>query len=151
MNRLAVGALLGGIAVYLYDPELGDLRRGRLSSIWQKNRVSALQAGRAASETIDSAKPLARRMTKAIAGRDWAQIFDRGRSRARLSGLLGAAAAGGIVVYFMDPVKGSDRRLSVLAAGRWAFGQMANAVKPLPGGVGDHIADAFEAVPSQVS
>ncbi|HEV2028229.1 MAG TPA: hypothetical protein VGS16_06815 [Candidatus Dormibacteraeota bacterium] len=151
MNRLAIGALLGGIAVYLYDPDLGVERRGRLSSIWQENRGSALQAGRVASETIESARPLARRMTKAIGSRDWAEVFDRGRSAASLPRLLGAAAAGGTIVYFMDPVKGSERRLSAVETGRRAFRQMANVMKPLPSRVGDHIAEAVEVVTSKVS
>ena len=33
MKRLAMGAALGGLAVYLFDPELGEERRERLSSL----------------------------------------------------------------------------------------------------------------------
>ena len=151
MNRLALGAALGGIAVYLYDPELGGKRRGRISSLWHENRDSALQAGRAASETIESARPLARRMTRALGRRDWVQGFDRGRAAASLPRLIGAAAVGGVAVYFMDPVKGSERRLSAVEAGRWAVRQVVNAVKPLPSRVGDHVAAAVEGVRSKVS
>ncbi|MDQ6721324.1 MAG: YtxH domain-containing protein [Candidatus Dormibacteraeota bacterium] len=151
MNRLAVGAALGGLAVYLYDPELGEERRGRLSSLWQENRESALQAGRAASEAVESARPLARRMTKAMGRGDWARALDRGRHATSLPRLIGAAAVGGLVVYFMDPVKGSERRLSALETGRLAVRRMANAIKPLPGRVGDHVAGAVEGVTSKVS
>jgi len=35
MKRIALGAALGGLAVYFYDPELGESRRGRMSSLWQ--------------------------------------------------------------------------------------------------------------------
>ena len=151
MNRLAVGAALGALAVYLYDPELGGKRRDRLSSIWQENRDSALKAGRAASETIESARPLARRMTKAVGRADWAQALDRSRPAASLPRLIGAAAVGGVVVYFMDPVKGSERRLSALEAGRRAVNQVANLVKPLPGRVGDHVTSAVVGIKSNVS
>jgi len=151
MKRFAVGAALGGLAVYLYDPELGEKRRGRLSSFWQENRNSALQAGRAASETIESARPMARRMTRAMGRRDWAQALDRGRPTASLPKLIGAAVVGGAVVYFMDPLKGSERRLSALEAGRRVARLMADAMKPLPGRVGDQVAGAVEGVKSRVS
>jgi gas vesicle protein len=151
MNRLAVGAALGGLAVYLYDPELGGERRGRLSSVWRENRDSALQAGLAASQTIESARPLARRMTKAVGRGDWAQAFDRGRPAASLPKLIGAAAVGGAFVYFMDPVKGSERRQSMLEAGRQAVRQISKAVKPRPGRVSDQVADTVEGVRSRVS
>lgn len=151
MNRLAVGAALGALAVYLYDPEMGGKRRDRLSSIWQENRDSALQAGRAASETIESARPLARRVTKAMGRADWARALDRSRPAASLPRLIGAAAVGGVVVYFMDPVKGSERRLSALEAGRRAVRQLANAVKPLSGRVGDRVTGAVGGVKDKVS
>jgi hypothetical protein len=46
MNRFAIGAAFGGLAVYLCDPDLGGERRGRLSSFWRENQAGALQAGR---------------------------------------------------------------------------------------------------------
>jgi hypothetical protein len=55
-----------------------------------------------------------------------------------------------MAVYFMDPVKGSERRLSALEAGRRAFRQVADAVKPLPARVGDHVADAVMGIKSNV-
>jgi hypothetical protein len=149
MNRLAIGAALGGLAVYLYDPESGPDRRERLLAVWQENRGTALQAGRAASETIQSARPLARRMTKAVSQADWAQAFER--PKASVPKLVGAAAVGGAIVYFMDPVKGSERRLSALDAGRQAFRYLADAVRPLPGVVGDRVAGAVDSVKSKVS
>ena len=130
MNRFAIGAALGGVTAYLYDPALGGERRGRLSSFWRENQAGALQAGRAASQTIESARPLARRVTRAVGRRDLAQAFDRGRSKATLPGLLGAAAVGGAIVYFMDPVRGLERRQSTLDAGRHAFGKMAKTITP---------------------
>jgi len=147
MNRLAMGAALGGLAVYLYDPELGEERRERLFSLWQENRGSAVQAGRAVSQAAESARPLARRMTKAVSRGDWAEAFDRGRPPIGLTKLIGAAVIGGTLVYFLDPVKGSARRQrllsawqekrhSTLEAVRQAARQTAKAVKPHAGRVG---------------
>jgi hypothetical protein len=151
MKRLALGAALGGLAVYFYDPDLGRTRRGHLSSLLQENRDNALQAGYAASETIESARPLARRMSKAIARGDWAEAIGRRRSAATLPRLIGAAVIGGVVVYFMDPVRGSMRRTSAMAAGRRAANRVADTVKPLAGRVGDHVATAFDGVKSKAS
>ena len=110
-----------------------------------------MQAGRAASETIQSARPLARRVTKAVSGADWAQAFERTRPKASVPRLIGAAAVGGALVYFMDPVKGSERRLSALEAGRQAFRYLVEAAKPLPGAVGDRVAGAVDTLKSKVS
>ena len=150
MNRLAIGAALGGLAVYLYDPELGEMRRGRLSSLWRENRNSALQAGRTASETIDSARPLARRITQAIGRGSWPLVIERGRRASSLPVLIGAAAVGGAVVYFMDPVKGSARRMSALDAGRRAVRQVASITEPVRGQVGDQVTSAAERIMSRV-
>jgi gas vesicle protein len=153
MKRLAMGVALGGLAVYLFDPELGEERRERLFSLGRENLGSAVQAGRAASQAVESARPLARRMTKAVGRGDWAQAFDRGRPSVSLPKLIGAAAIGGTLVYFLDPVRGSERRqwlLSRLEAGRQAARQTVNAVKPQAGRVSDQVADAVEGVKSKV-
>ena len=139
MNRLALGAALGGLAVYLYDPEQGAKRRDRLASVWDENRENALKAGRAASETIQSARPLAQRVTNAVGRADWTQALDRSRRPSNLPKIIGAAVVGGVLVYFLDPIKGSERRMSVIAAGRRTAQQVANAVKPLPGRIGDRV------------
>jgi hypothetical protein len=149
MNRLTMGAALGGLAVYLFDPELGEERRERLFSLWQENRGSAVQAGRAVSQAAESARPLARRMTKAVGRGDWAEAFDRGRPPIGLTKLIGAAVIGGTLVYFLDPVKGSERRHSTLEAGREVARQMAKAVKPHAGRVSDQVGDAVEGVKSK--
>jgi gas vesicle protein len=151
MNRLAIGAALGGLAVYLYDPQLGSKRRERLSSLWDENREGVLQAGRVASETIDSARPQVHRMTKAIGRTDWMQALDSRRPASKLPMLLGAAAIGGVVAYFLDPLKGSGRRRSALESGRRAVRQMAQTARPLGGRVGDHVADFVEDARSKVS
>jgi hypothetical protein len=149
MNRLALGAALGGLAAYLYDPESGAQRRDRLSAMWQENRDNAMQAGRAASDTIDSARPLARRVSRAVANTDWASALER-RPKASVPRLLGAAAIGGVLVYFMDPTKGSQRRMSALDAGRRAVNSLVAAVQPLPSQVGSRVTDAVAGVRSKV-
>ncbi len=161
MNRLTMGAVLGGLAVYLFDPEVGEERRARLSSLWRENRGSVVQAGRAASQAAESARPLARRMTNAVSRGDWAEAFDRGRPAVTLTKLIGAAAIGATLVYFLDPVKGSERRQRLLSAWqerrrstletiRQAARQTAKAVKPDAGRVSDQVADAVAGGKSRV-
>ena len=151
MNRITLGAALGGLAVYFYDPELGENRRERMSSLWRDNRNTALQAGRTASETIDSARPLARGIKTAIGRGHLPVVIERGRRATILPGLLGAALIGGTAVFFMDPAKGSARRMSALDAGRRTFRQIANLVEPLPGRVGDQVTLASDRLKSRVS
>lgn len=162
MRRLAIGAALGGLAVYLYDPNLGGERRERLSSLWRENRESRMQVGRAASQAADSMRPLARRMTKAVGRADWAKAVDPGRHAASLPLVIGAFAVGGALVYFLAPVKGAERRQRLLSAwhenrqatleaGRHAARQTAEAVKPVAIRVSDDVADAVEGVKAMVS
>ena len=154
MKRLAIGAALGGLAVYLFDRELGEDRRERAFSLWRENLDSAVQAGRAASQAAESARPLAGRMTKAVGRGDWAEAFNRGRPAVSLPKLIGAAVIGGTLVYILDPVRGSERRQWLLswleAAGRQAARQTTKAVKPQAGGVRDEVGDAVEGVKSKV-
>ncbi len=153
MKRLTMGAALGGLTVYLFDPELGEERRERLLSLWREYRGGAVQAGRAVSQAAESARPLARRMTKAVGRGDWAEAFDRGRPAVGLPKLIGAAAIGGSLVYFLDPVKGSERRqwlLAALEAGRQAARRTAKAVKPHAGRASDQVPEAVGGVNSKV-
>jgi hypothetical protein len=150
MNRLVAGAALGGLAVYFYDPEMGETRRGRLLSLWQENRDTAMQARRVAADTLESARPLARRMTKAVGRTDWSKALDRGRSAATLPKLIGAAAIGGVLVYFLDPAKGSERRTSALEAGRRVSGRVADVVTAVGGRVGEQVAGTVQDFRSQV-
>jgi hypothetical protein len=154
MKRLAIGAALGGFALYLFDRGLGEERRERLLSHLRVYRGSAVQAGRAASQAAESARPLARRMTKAVSRGDWAEALNRGRPSVSLPKLIGAAAIGGVLVYFLEPVHGSERRQRLLsyleAAGRQAAQQTAKAVKPVADHVGDEVSGAVEGVKSGV-
>ena len=156
-----MGAALGGLAVYLFDPESGAERRERLLSRWRENRGSAEQAGRVVSQAAESARPLARRMTKAVGRGDMTKALDRGRPAVSLPKLIGAAAIGGTLVYFLDPVKGSEsrerllsalqeKRHSTLEAARQAARQSANAATPHADRVSDQVAGAAEGVKSKV-
>ena len=162
MNRIAMGAALGGLAVYLYDPEFGEQRRGRLSSLWREKRDGALQAGRAAGDAVESARPLAQGVTRVLGRRDWMGSLGRGRPTASLVKLIGAAAIGGALVYFLDPAKGFERRERLLLAGRakglsaleiarQGVRQTANAVKPRADQVSDRMADALDGAKAKVA
>jgi hypothetical protein len=150
MKRLAVGAALGGFAAYLFDPKLGADRRERLYSLWQDNRDTAVQAGQTASRALESARPVARRVTKAVGRGDWAQVFERRRPSASVPKLLGAAAVGGALMYFLDPVRGSERRRSMIATSRRAVTKIVKAAKTVPGRVGGTAADSEDHVKSRV-
>ena len=160
MKRLTVGMALGGLAVYLLDPQLGEERRDRLLSVWRVNRETASHAGRAAFEAVENARPLARRMTKMVGRRDWAQALGRGRPTVSVPKVIAAAAVGGTLVYFLDPVNGPERRQrllsawrekrdSMLEAGIRAARQTAKAVKTQTGHANDQVADAAEGVTSK--
>ena len=161
MKRLTIGVALGGLAVYLFDPELGEERRERLLSVWRVNRDTASHAGRAAFQAVETARPLARRMTKVVGRRDWAEAFGRRRPAVSLPKIIGAAAVGGALVYFLDPMHGSERRQrllsawrakrhSILEASRQAARHTAKAVKAQAGRANDQVADAPEGVTSKI-
>jgi len=141
MKRLAVGATLGGLAAYLFDPKVGEVRRDRLYSLWQDNRDTAVQAGQTASRAFESARPVAERVTKAVGRGDWAQVFESRRRSITLPKLIGAAAVGGALMYFLDPVRGSERRRSALVTGRRAVAKIADSVKTAGGRIGGPDAD----------
>jgi hypothetical protein len=150
MKRLAVGVALGGFAAYLFDPKLGADRRERLYSLWQDNRDNAVQVGQTASRALESARPVARRVTKAVGRGDWAQMFERRRPSSNVPKLIGAAAVGGALMFFLDPVRGSDRRRSTLAAGRRAVAKVVEVAKTVPDRDGGPSADSGSGVKSRV-
>jgi hypothetical protein len=161
-----MGAALGGLAVYLYDPEFGEQRRGRLSSRWREKREGALQAGRAAGDAVESARPLAQGVaqgvTRVFGRQDWSGSLGRGRPTSSLPKLIGAAAIGGSLAYFLDPAKGFERRERLLSAGRakglsaleiarLGVRQTANAVKARADRVSDRMADALDGTKAKVA
>jgi gas vesicle protein len=145
-----MGAALGAVAAYLGDPKLGAQRRERLVSLWHDNRDTAVQAGQKASQAFDSARPVARRVTQAIGSRDLAKLLDHRRSSGTVPKLLGAAAVGGALMYFFDPVRGSERRRAVLSSGRQAVTKAVDAAKSARSRVGSPSADSGNRAKSQV-
>jgi hypothetical protein len=150
MKRLAVGAALGGLAAYLFDPNLGAERRERLYSVWQDNRDTAVEAGHKASRVLESARPVASRVTKAIGQRELAQLLGRRRRSASLPKLIGAAAVGGALMYFLDPVRGPERRRSTIVAGRKMVDKVVEAAQTVPDRVGKQSADSGNRAKSRV-
>jgi gas vesicle protein len=53
MRRILFGAIIGGAAVYLLDPEHGPRRRARLRAGWEQNREPILNT---ASKTAATAQ-----------------------------------------------------------------------------------------------
>jgi len=155
MKRLIIGTVLGGFAAYLYDPELGVERRARLLSLLREGKAGALQASQAASpiveSAVESARPLVRRMSSTMRSVDLAQPVKRVQPAATLRRMLGGAAVGVAIVYFMDPMKGAARRQKALDAGRRAIGQLVTAIEPVPGRVSDRLTESFESFRSKAS
>jgi hypothetical protein len=151
MKRLAMGAALGAVAAYLGDPKLGAQRRERLVSLWNDNRDTAVQAGQKASQAFDSARPVARRVTQAIGSRDLAKLLERRRSSGTVPKLIGAAAVGGAIMYFMDPTRGSARRQAAIAKGRQVATRVVEIAKMVPNRVGASSTDSGTRAKSRVS
>ena len=109
-----------------------------------------MQAGQKASQAFDSARPVARRVTQAIGSRDLAKLLERRRSSGTVPKLIGAAAVGGALMYFFDPVRGSERRRAMLATGRQAVTKAVDAAKSARSRVGSSSADSANRAKSQV-
>ena len=142
MKRLAMGAAVGSLAAYLFDPKLGAERRERLYSVWQDNKDTAVQAGKTASRAVESARPVALRVTKAVGAGDWAKALEPRRRSASFPKLLGAVAVGGALVYFLDPTRGPARRQAAVAKGRQVASKVVEVAKTVPNRVGASSTDS---------
>ena len=73
MDRVTIGAALGGAAVYFFDPQQGEDRRRRVQSLWRENRDTALEVGGGMSQAAESMRPLVRRVKRGLGRGDWGE------------------------------------------------------------------------------
>ncbi len=114
MERIAIGAALGGAAVYFLDPQRGEDRRRRVRSFWRENRDTAFELGGGVSHAAESMRPLVRRVKRGFRRGDWTGGGGPNWV-AGVTGIIIAAALGGALVYFLDPENGQGRRQRVLS------------------------------------
>jgi hypothetical protein len=114
MNRMAIGAALGAAAMYFFDPQQGEDRRGRIQSLWRENRDTALEVGGGVSQAAESMRPLVRRMKRGLERGHWAE-YDGPNWVPVVTGIFVATALGGALVYFLDPENGLVRRQRVVS------------------------------------
>lgn len=113
MSRFTIGAALGAAAVYFFDPQQGENRRGRVQSLWRENRETVDEVRGGVAQAAESMRPLVRRARRRIERGDWAE--DAGANWAPVAaGFFVATAFGGAVMYFLDPKNGLVRRQRVL-------------------------------------
>ena len=114
MDRITIGAALGGAAVYFLDPQRGEDRRRRVKSFWRENRDSAFEVGGGVSQAAESVRPLVRRVKRGFGRGNWTE----GRRPNWVPGVTAiiiAAALGSALMYFLDPENGQGRRQHVLS------------------------------------
>jgi hypothetical protein len=131
MDRITIGAALGGAAVYFLDPQRGEDRRRRVQSFWRKNRDTAFEVGGEVSEAAESMRPLVQRVKRGFGRGNWTE---RGGPNwvPGVTAIIIAAALGGSLIYFLDPENGPGRRqrvLSVKLRAKHATNEPSEAVK----------------------
>lgn len=114
MDRITIGAALGGAAVYFLDPQRGEDRRRRLQSFWRENRDTAFEVGGGVSQAAESVRPLVRRVKRSFGRGAWTE-GGRPNWVPRVTVIVIAAALGGALMYFLDPENGPGRRQRVLS------------------------------------
>jgi hypothetical protein len=114
MDRITIGAALGGAAVYFLDPQRGEDRRRRVQSFWRENRDTAFDVGGGVSQAVDSVQPLVRRVKRGFGRGDWTEGGGPNWVPG-VTGIIIAAALGGALMYFLDPENGPRRRQRVLS------------------------------------
>jgi hypothetical protein len=134
MNRMTIGAALGGAAMYFFDPQQGEDRRRRIQSLWRENRDTALEVGGGVSQAAESMRPLVRRMKRGLERRDWAE--DDGPNWVPVvTGIVVSTAFGGALMYFLDPENGLVRRQRVVhwsgLGALWLLGGYSTSPQPI--------------------
>lgn len=113
MDRITIGAALGGAAVYFLDPQRGENRRQRVQSLWRENRDTAFEVGDEVSQAAESIRPLVRRVKRGFGRGDRTEVGGPSWVPG-VAGIIIAAALGGALIYFLDPENGPSRRQRVL-------------------------------------
>src|SRR5450759_3088723 len=129
MDRITIGAALGGAAVYFLDPQRAEDRRRRVQSFWRENRDTAFEVGSGVSEAAESVRPLGRRVKRGFGRGDWTE-GGRPNWVPAVTAIIIAAALGSALIYFLDPENGPGRRqrvLSVNLRGNQAANEAAEA------------------------
>jgi|SRR5450759_542470 hypothetical protein len=114
MDRITIGAALGGAAVYFLDPQRGEDRRRRVQSFWRENRDTAFEVGGGVSQAAESVRPLVRRVKRGFGRGDWTH-GGRPNWVPGVTAIIIAAALGSALMYFLDPENGPGRRQRVLS------------------------------------
>jgi hypothetical protein len=114
MDRITIGAALGGAAIYFLDPQRGEDRRRRVQSFWRENRHTAFEVGGGVSQAAESVRPLVRRVKRGIGRGDWTE-GGRPNWVPGVTAIIIAAALGSALMYFLDPENGPGRRQRVLS------------------------------------
>lgn len=115
MVRALIAAVLGGVAVFLFDPDLGTRRRKGLAKLAGQGRESLEQAGKRSRRAATEAKKASRRGAKTI-GQLKRDVSGEpsGPSAGTWvllgGGILAAGAIGAGIAYAMDPDRGAARR-----------------------------------------
>ncbi|MDQ6793266.1 MAG: YtxH domain-containing protein [Chloroflexota bacterium] len=150
-NRTLLTAAVAAAATYLLDPQLGEDRRQRALDFWHDNRGARGDVGRAASQVGRTARPLMKRVSHmhvepALGGKE-----------VGVRRVLIGVALGGVIAYFLDPKRGSERRQQVVEAwtqrrdqatraGRSAMSQASDLVKPQVQEISKHVTASAEDV-----
>ena len=114
MDRITIGAALGGAAVYFLDPQRGEDRRRRVQSFWRENRDTAFEVGGGVSQAAESVRPLVRRVKRGFGRGDWTE-GGRPNGVPGVTAIIIAAALGSALMYFLDSENGPGRRQRVLS------------------------------------
>lgn len=67
MGRFFYGALVGGVLMYLFDPENGNQRREQLQEWWRRNQGTVKGAGRATVRKVQDLQPMVERAARGAA------------------------------------------------------------------------------------
>ena len=95
MDRITIGAPLGGAAVYILDPQRGEDRRRRVQSFWRENRDTAFEVGGGLSQAAESVRPMVRRVKRGFGRGGWTEGGGPNWVPG-VTGIIIAAALGGV-------------------------------------------------------